>query len=261
MTANDGSVAVDGTINASGPTGGLIQLFGAGNGTAGTGVTIGSNAQLIAAYQADDPSDPNFGNGKSTLVQTGGTIELGTTGTPTPNSYNSQFGYENVDSSGAIIVASGAVFDVSGGAGGFNINNTGGAVILRAPILTDNNVNVSFKGDIITSGDANNNPTGSGVVLDAYATWSTTDNTSEVLGQHFDGIIDPAGWFDDSGNPLSGSDQFGDSVTAPTPQAPLPTGDGDIFTPDTPNNDHILFYTQTLVGFVNNPFELHTGGE
>ncbi|MEW6439019.1 MAG: filamentous hemagglutinin family protein [Pseudomonadota bacterium] len=230
LTANNGNVIVDGTINASGPSGGSIQLYGASS------VTIGSAAQLIAAYQADNPSDPNFGNGESTLVQTGGIIELGTTGTPTANSYNTQYGYENVDSSGAINVAPGATFDVSGGAGGFDINNSGGTVIVRAPILTDGNVNLSFKGNLITS--ANGGPSGEGVVLDAYATWSTTDNTSETLGQHFDGIIDPAGWFSDTGTKVSGT-----------------TTDGDIFTPNTPNNDHVLFYQTTLVDFVQNPFD------
>ncbi|MEW6435560.1 MAG: filamentous hemagglutinin family protein [Pseudomonadota bacterium] len=242
LTANSGSVIVDGTINASGPTGGFIQLFGAGTGTiqagtaGATGVIIGSTAQLIATYQADNPNDPNFGNGESTLVQTGGTIELGTSGTATPNAYNATYGYEDVAGSGAISVAQGALFDVSGGPGGASINNAGGMIILRAPILTDNNVNVSFQGIVNTSDHGG--PSGGGVALDAYAVWSTTDQTSESAGQHFDGIIDPAGWFSDAGTKVAGT-----------------TIDGDIFTPNAANQDHVKFYTKTLLGFVNNPFD------
>ncbi|MEW6436334.1 MAG: filamentous hemagglutinin family protein [Pseudomonadota bacterium] len=237
LTANNGNVIVDGTINASGPTGGLIALYGASS------VSIGSTAQLLATYQADNPSDPNYGNGESTLVQTGGTIELGTTGTPTANSYNTQYGYENVGSSGAINVAQGATFDVSGGAGGFDVNNTGGTVILRAPILTSGNVNVSFKGDVITSGDADNNPTGEGVALDAYAVWSTTDNTSEASGQHFDGIIDPAGFFNSAGQQII----FASNGLFPNSTAAAPASGA--FMP------HVDFYQTTLVDFVQNPFD------
>ena len=241
LAADGGNVIVDGTIDASGPTGGLLQLYG------GTSVTIGSTAQLLATYRADSPSDPAYGNGESTLVQTGGTIVLGTTGAPNGTT-NSTYGYENVDSSGAITVASGAILDVSGGIGGANINNAGGEIIIRAPLLTSGNVNVSFRGNVVTSG--NGGPSGTGLVLNAYAVWSTTD--SSTGGQHFDGIIDPAGWFDNSGNPLAGYDQNGFAVTAPTPQNPLPTGE--IFTPFVANSDHITFYQTTLVGFTQTPF-------
>ena len=195
LVADNGSVTVNGTIDASGPTGGSISLYG------DTAVNVGGSAQLIARYQADDPTDPAYANGTSTLVQTGGIITLGTTGTPdgTPNTTN---GSENVPTSGAINVAAGAIFDVSGGPGGPNINNAGGEVDIRAPILTNNNVNVSFKGTLVTNA-VNGSASGNGVVMKAFAVWSTTDTSTGA--QHFDGIIDPAGWFDSSGQMVAGT--------------------------------------------------------
>jgi filamentous hemagglutinin family protein len=243
LVAATGSVIVDGTIDASGPTGGAISLYGA------TAVQVGKNAPALlrAAYQADDPRDPAYGNGTSALVQTGGTITLGTTGTP-DGSVNATYGYQNVTSSGAISVAAGSVLDVSGGAGGANINNAGGSIIIRAPILFDNTVNVDFRGTVRGVVDGNGNATGKGIVLNAFAVWSTTDSSTGA--HHFDGIIDPAGWFDDNGNPLSGKDQNGVTILAPTPSAPLATGK--IFTVGTANPDHVGFYQTTLANFVEN---------
>jgi filamentous hemagglutinin family protein len=251
LAANSGSVIVDGTIEASGPSGGLIALYGAGVTSSGVttgGVTINSTAVLNASYRADDPADPNYGNGASTLVQNGGTIILGTTGTPTGD-YNTTgcggagCGYELVDSSGAITVATGAVLNVSGGPGtttaasnGGIISNTGGTIILRAPILTDSNVNVSFRGTVVTSSFGG--PSGNGVVLNAYAVWSTTDTTSGST--HFDGVIDPAGWYNSAGILIPGGT----------------TTSGDIYTlPDNlVNQDHVGFYQTTLVKYVQTLF-------
>ncbi|MGN1290154.1 MAG: beta strand repeat-containing protein, partial [Bradyrhizobium sp.] len=231
LVANNGSVIVNGTIDASGPSGGQISLYGAGvtaGGVTTGGVSIGGSAVLNASYAAGDPSDPAFA--AASLVQTGGTITLGTTGTPDANgAVNATYGYQNMSTSGAISVAAGAIFDVSGGPGGANINNAGGAVIIRAPILTNNTVNVDFRGTVRGVVDAGGNPIGKGVVLSPYAVWSTTDSSTGP--QHFDGIIDPAGWFDAAGNPLPGTDQSGNTtdqngntIVAPTPQAPLATG-------------------------------------
>ncbi|WP_342710252.1 filamentous hemagglutinin family protein [Bradyrhizobium sp. B124] len=257
LVANNGSVVVNGTIDASGPSGGQISLYGAGvtaGGVTAGGVSIGGSAVLKASYVAGDPSDPAYA--AASLVQTGGTITLGTTGTPDANgAVNATYGYQNMSTSGAISVASGALFDVSGGPGGPNINNAGGAVIIRAPILTNNTVNVDFRGTIRGVVDGGGNPIGKGVVLNPYAVWSTTDSSTGA--QHFDGIIDPAGWFDAAGNPLPGTDQNGNTtdqngnaIVAPTPQAPLATGT--IFIVTAPNADHVGFYQTTLASFVQN---------
>ncbi|MGY3591283.1 filamentous hemagglutinin family protein [Bradyrhizobium sp. USDA 4341] len=257
LVANNGSVVVNGTIDASGPTGGQISLYGAGvtaGGVTTGGVSIGGGAVLKASYAAGDPSDPAYA--AASLVQTGGTITLGTTGTPDANgAVNATYGYQNMSTSGAISVASGAMFDVSGGPGGPNINNAGGAVIIRAPILTNNTVNVDFRGTVRGVVDGGGNPIGKGVVLNPYAVWNTTDSSTGA--QHFDGIIDPAGWFDAAGNPLPGTDQNGNTtdqngnaIVAPTPQAPLATGT--IFVVSQPNADHVGFYQNTLASFVQN---------
>ena len=295
LVANNGSVVVNGTIDASGPTGGTIALYGAGTSSTVTdinnntyttitgGVTVGAGAQLLARYQADSPSDPAYANGESTLVQTGGTITLGTTGLPS-GTLNSTYGYENVSapqtittsagqqtiySSGTINVAAGAVFDVSGGPGGANINNTGGTVYVRAPILTNNNIPVSFRGTVVTNA-VNGAPSGNGVVAEAYAVWSTTDSCTLIAGgcnavttlaqfnaltpaqqaqleAHFDGIIDPAGFFDGTGNQLitaTGGLYPTSTYAAPAAGAYLP---------------HVDFYQYTLLNFVQNPFNDPTG--
>jgi hypothetical protein len=83
LTANGGSVIVDGTIDASGPSGGAISLYGTGKVVGGVvtgGVTIDATAQLLAQYRPDSADDPAAGNGTANLVQNGGTITLGTTG-------------------------------------------------------------------------------------------------------------------------------------------------------------------------------------
>ncbi|NMG46468.1 hypothetical protein GPA22_22415, partial [Aromatoleum toluvorans] len=126
-------------------------------------------------------------------------------------------------------------------------------VIIRAPILTNNTVNVDFRGTVRGVLDANGNPIGKGVVLNPYAVWSTTDSSTGA--RHFDGIIDPAGWFDAAGNPLPGTDQNGKTIVAPTPQAT-----GTVFIVSAPNADHVSFYQNTLAGFVQNLAVTPAGG-
>ncbi len=296
LVANTGRVIVEGTIDASGPGGGTIALYGAGAAVSVTdingqtyadvdgGVSIGANARLLARYQVVDPSDPGYANGTSALVQKGGTITLGTTGTPdtTANGAtvpDATYGYQTisgqvikladgtektVSKAGKITVDAGAVLDVSGGPGGTSIDNTGGSVIVRAPILniTDNvtnpgttlnfrNVNVSFNGTVVVVGvvDAGGKPSGNGVVLNAYAVWSTTDGSTGA--QHFDGIVDPAGWYGADGKLVAGT--FTDAQGHTIAYAP---GDGttdaqlkamltsDLFTPTAgaTNADHTGFY-------------------
>jgi filamentous hemagglutinin family protein len=247
LVTNNGSITVDGTLDASGPTGGAIGLYATGTSTTAagpgaTGVTLNSTAKLYARYQADAAADPANANGTSALMQRGGVITLGTTGTP-DGTLNKAYGYQNVAGSGAITVAAGASLDVSGGPGGPDIDNAGGGVIVRAPILTNNNVNVRFAGTLVTNADAQGNPSGAGVIADAFAVWSTKDNAAN-LDAHFDGIVDPAGFFDNTGKQLIFADANGlypgSTAAAPAPGAWLP---------------HVNFYQTTLLNFVNAPFD------
>jgi filamentous hemagglutinin family protein len=254
LVADSGIVQVDGTIDASGPSGGQIALFGT------AGVTIDPGALLRAAFVADSLSDPASGNGTANLTQNGGTITLGTTGT-WDGSINAA-GYQSiaVAGSGAITVATGATLDVSGGA-----NGVGGTINLRAPILADNSVNVTFNGNVIGTGSGN------GVVLNAYATWSTSDSTHPTYASSdptkaFDGIIDPAGWFDSTGQMVDGT--WYDIINGV--QTAIATESGGVrtqlvqdnntgfFQPNTPDAAHVAFYQTTLLDFVQG-FSLTNG--
>ena len=176
LTANGGRVSVEGTIDASGASGGAISLYGA------NGVAIGGAAQLVAASRlVTDVNDPGFANGAAQLVQTGGVITLGVTGTPT-GSYNAD-GSERVTGSGRIDIAADAVLDVSGGSGKTDLRdaagkfttavNTDGQIILRAPLLADRSVNIAFAGTVKAA-----NGGGGGIILDAYEVWSAADATT-----------------------------------------------------------------------------------
>ncbi|WP_316183812.1 MULTISPECIES: filamentous haemagglutinin family protein [unclassified Bradyrhizobium] len=212
LTANGGSVNVGGTIDARGLSGGQISLFGTGTlpsssgCTSSCGVWIQSSARLLAsAVTQDDAAFSRYStldNGATN--PNGGTITLATTGTPTPNAYDPTYGFEQVASanSGWIKVDAGAVLDVSGGP-----TAPAGQVIVRAPLLSDSTVNVRFKGNVVTNGSTS----GGGLALNAYATWSTTDGTT--AGRHFDGIIDPAGWFDGTGTRVAGTVIAGDTIS------------------------------------------------
>ncbi|OMG71673.1 filamentous haemagglutinin family protein [Burkholderia ubonensis] len=179
-TAN-GNVNVLGTIDASGKAGGAIALYGrSGVDVEGTLLARGSN--------------PN---------QRGGRVDIGTSGVFDPNSpnpYDTTYGYEHIDPSraGLIRVGANALIDVSGGtAGGLS----GGTVNFRAPLLANGTVNVSLppSGFNAGKGIAGSRAT----TLEAYAVWSTTDATAGA--KHFDGVIDPAGWYDARGRLLAGT--------------------------------------------------------
>lgn len=237
LTANAGSISVDGIIDARGLSGGQISLFGTGtpqttNGTTSIvgGVSIGSTARLLA--NAVGPGDATFASystvDNGATNPNGGTIILGTSGTPASGTYDATFGYELVASakSGWIRVASGAMFDISGAP-----SAPAGQVIVRAPLLDDHTVNVRFGGTVVPGGSTS----GGGLVLNAYATWSTADGCSLISGgcgavttlaqyagltaaqqaqlqKHFDGIVDPAGWFDGTGARVAGTVVAGNSV-------------------------------------------------
>ncbi|MEN8514462.1 filamentous haemagglutinin family protein [Burkholderia sp. RS02] len=203
--AANGNVNVLGTIDASGKTGGEIDLYGR------NGVDI--EGSLLARG-----SDPK---------QRGGKVNIGTTAWFDPTivdangnsiAYNATYGYENIlrANAGAITLGANALIDVSGGtAGGLS----GGTVNFRAPLLADNGVKVNLP-------DTFND--GKGIVgsratsLEAYAVWSTTDATTG--GKHFDGVIDPAGWYDKSGHLLAGT--FTAQGTSGTPATFLFAPDG-----------------------------------
>jgi filamentous hemagglutinin family protein len=228
----NGQIMIAGSIDASGIQGGEIDLYGNG------GVDI--EGKLLAIATIDGVNlNPN---------QRGGTINIGTGALFDPaNGYNATYGYENMLNSGAIRIGAGARLDVSGGtAGGLS----GGTINFRAPLLSDNTVNVSiapvFGPDAGLFGSRS-------TTLEAYAVWSTTDTTTGA--QHFDGIVDPAGWYGDSvagaGQPamMAGvwTDQSGNVLAAPaTDQQLKDYQTNDYFTPTTANADHQDFYGYVL---------------
>jgi hypothetical protein len=224
LSTNQGTIVVNGTIDASNPGGGAIELFAGGKSAGGAttgGIVIGATGVLRAAYQASAAGDPSASPEES-QSQDGGTITLGVGGTPN-GTYNAAYGYQNVDpsDSASIVVERGAVLDVSGGPSG-----DGGRITVRAPLLTNNNVNVSFDGTGVRGAEA--------VALDAYAVWSTTDATTG--GRHFDGVIDPAGWFDSGGRMVDGV--WTDVVSGVT-SITVPAGKGGSFTDWAPS---VSFY-------------------
>jgi filamentous hemagglutinin family protein len=177
---NNGNVQIFGTINANGNAGGEIDLYGKSS--------VDVEGSLLARG--------------SSATQRGGTINIGTSAvfdpnainlaTGVPNPYNATYGYENIYSqnSGAIVLGSGALIDVSGGTSG---GLSGGTVNFRVPLLADGTINLT-----IDAFDAGKGVFGSrATTLEAYAVWSTTDATTG--NQHFDGIVDPAGWYQVAG--------------------------------------------------------------
>lgn len=222
LTADGGNVDVTGAINAHGTASaaGEIELYGA------KGVDI--EGVLTAAGSPNSP-------------KAGGLINIGTTGTGSTTSLNAVYGYENVDpsASGVITVGPAAVIDAAGG-----------TVTFRAPILDRENaqganVNINIASGASVSGGA--------VQLDAYGVWSTADQSANP-NQHFDGIVDPAGWYGAHGTLTAGAftDIKGNPV-ATWDGATLVNQDGtgnslayylanDYFAPTEANAAHGIFY-------------------
>ncbi|CAM2152375.1 Filamentous haemagglutinin FhaB/tRNA nuclease CdiA-like TPS domain-containing protein [Pararobbsia alpina] len=263
---SNGAVQILGTINASGNAGGEIDLYGKTLvDVEGTLLAVGGTPGKSASGDWAPSSDVITPN------ERGGTINLGTAGTPDTVGgviqIDPTYGYESVSSanSGTIVVGANALVDVSGGSlGGLS----GGTVNFRVPLLAGGTaVNLDLPASFNTT-------QGKGIVgsrstqVEAFAVWSTIDPSTGA--KHFDGIVDPAGWFVDAtsggGMPAmvagTWTDQTGSALPAPT--TPDQLADylaNDIFTPaaSSVNADHQSFYGYltgststpgTLMGFV-----------
>nr|WP_258187439.1 filamentous haemagglutinin family protein [Trinickia symbiotica] len=272
VDTTDGNITILGTINASGTAGGTIQLYGKSS------VDVEGTLRAIATTDG--------GNTVNT-AQRGGAVEIGTSAVFDPSfvdpvsgtAYNATYGYESISAAtspgpnakylftGAITIGPQANIDVRGGtAGGLS----GGKVSLRAPLLSNGQVPVSIDSGAQINGSRS-------TTVEAYAVWSTTDATTGA--QHFDGIVDPAGWYDSKGHLLAGTftaqgtsgttfsftpdGNGGGTLTnnatgaqavltgSPQDQAQLSTGvasigfggfDNSYFTPTTSNTNHQTFY-------------------
>ena len=228
LTADAGLVTVGGAITANGTASasGEINLYGA------KGVDV--EGALLAT-------------GSPNSQKPGGLINIGTTGAGSTTSLNSTYGYENVDpsASGAIAIGANAVIDASGGTITFR------APILDAPNAQGVNVNVAIAPTAQVKAGT--------VFLDAYAVWSAADSgatPAQQAGgdQHFDGYVDPAGWYNASGNLVAGGFQdINGNAVASWDGAALSGCSGtcnslsyyltnDYFTPTSYNAAHAVFY-------------------
>lgn len=236
VNANAGVVDIEGTVNVSGNAAGEIELYGR------NGVTV--NGSLLAT--------------SSVPGQFGGIVEIGTIGMP-DGTLNTTYGYENVQpgSAGSIVFGPNAIVNVAGGSA-----DVGGIVSLRAPLLANGDVPITFASNATITGADN-------VFIVPYAAWST-DDTSSNPTQHFDGLIDPAGWYASlvPGAPVqmvAGTwyNAAGGTLTAPTTAAMLQTYlSNDYFVPDAVNAAHQDFYGYaggnagdpgTLMSYVEQP--------
>ena len=240
VNANNGVVDIEGTVNVSGNAAGQIQLYGR------NGVTV--NGSLLAT--------------SSVPGQFGGIVDIGTLGTPDSgsNNLNSTYGYENVQpgNAGSIVFGPNAIVNVAGGSAG-----VGGIVDLRAPLLANGDVPITFANNATITG-ANK------VSIVPYAMWSTDDTEFQGTSKYFDGLIDPAGWYANAG---AGStpqlvagiwyNAAATALPAPTTAAMLQTYlSNDYFVPDQANAAHQDFYGYvggnagapgTLMGYVEQP--------
>jgi hypothetical protein len=238
-SADDGNVVIDGTLDASGASGANIQLYGSSS--------VDVEGSLLATSSIPE--------------QRGGNVVIGTSGVG-DGTLNDAYGYENVQAngSGSIHLGAGARIDVSGGS---DDAFSGGSVSLRAPLLADGDVDIAIDG-------GNSNIVGARVVtIEPYATWSTADAVIDAT-KHFDGMIDPAGWYQAGadGKPalVDGiwTDAGGKVLDAPVDDDQLKQYlSVDFFTPTIANADHQGFYGYlngdasqgpgALMGFVEQP--------
>ncbi len=237
LTADGGSIGIGGTIDASGTFGGSIDLFGA------RGVDIDGVLDTHASAQG----------------RHGGDIQIGTSGTGN-GSLNGQYGYQNVDAAdaGHIRIGAGARIEQGG-------DTANGRLYLRAPLLSNGDTPIDIAG---SASFAHTRDT----TVEVYATWDTRDVVTDPT-KHFDGLVDPSGWF--RVDPTTGkavlvdgvfTDGNGGAVTGPDPADFAQVMDflsRYTFTPAVINTDHATFYgyvggeeaqgAGTLMGFVQSP--------
>ncbi|PTR30710.1 filamentous hemagglutinin family protein [Luteibacter sp. OK325] len=234
LYANGGNARIDGTVDASSPAGSRIEVW------ALKGLDI--NGTLDAHV--------------TTPEQRGGDVVLGTTGS-SDGSLDPTYGYEVVDraNAGYVHVGAGAQINVSGGA---DTAFAGGRLSIRAPLLADGDVPITIDNPASIKGARD-------VTIEPFAVWSTKDGSTGA--QHFDGVIDPAGWFMKDGKTMMAgtwNDGKGNVLPPPADAAQQATYmDQYYFTPDAINTDHAGFYGYaggdpangpgTLMGFVEQP--------
>jgi len=240
VSANAGVVDIEGTVNVSGNAAGQIALYGR------NGVTV--DGSLLAT--------------SSVPGQFGGIVDIGTLGTPDSgsNNLNSIYGYENVQAgnAGSIVFGPNAIVNVAGGSAG-----VGGMVNLRAPLLANGDVPITFANNATITG-ANQ------VSIVPYAVWSTDDIEYQNTAKYFDGLIDPAGWYTNAGAGSTPQLVAGTWYNAAASALPAPTSavmlqtylSNDYFVPDQANVAHQDFYGYvggnagapgTLMGYVEQP--------
>ncbi|MFC5741285.1 filamentous haemagglutinin family protein [Dyella tabacisoli] len=215
--SSQGHILINGNIDASADAGSHIELYGR------NGVDVQGSLIATSAIPA----------------QRGGDVVLGTSGS-SDGTLNAVYGYQNIQAkdAGYIHLGPNARIDVSGGSS----DASGGSVSLRAPLLGNGDVPISIDG-------GNRSIVGARVVtVEPYATWSTTDKSADP-NKHFDGLIDPSGWYqyDANGKPVmvagTWADASGKVLAAPADDATLRDYlSKNYFIPSAANSAHQSFY-------------------
>ncbi|GAA0916124.1 hypothetical protein GCM10009552_34300 [Rothia nasimurium] len=239
LYADGGTTRIDGSIDASGPVGGRIELYGR------DGVDV--EGSLDASSSIPE--------------QRGGDVVIGTTGKG-DGSLDPTYGYQRVQraDAGSIHVGPNATINVAGGS---STPIAGGRISFRAPLLADGDVPVQIDRPAGLTGARD-------VTVEPYAVWSTADASGD-LAKHFDGIVDPSGWFmrdPSTGKPVMVAGIWTDATGK---VLDAPQGDDQLksylsqyfFQPSTVNADHAGFYGYaggdaangpgTLMGFIQKP--------
>ncbi|SFS13496.1 filamentous hemagglutinin family N-terminal domain-containing protein [Dyella sp. OK004] len=219
LSAAGGTVAIDGTVDASANSGSRIELYGE------RGVDV--EGSLIAT--------------SAIAAQRGGDVVIGTGGTG-DGTFNANYGYQNVQyaDSGYIHLGPQARIDVSGGS---SDAFSGGSVSLRAPLLANDDVRIAVDGGGAAIKGARV------VTLEPYARWSTQGGSSDP-SKRFDGLIDPAGWYAtnaNGGTPImvagTWTDASGKILPTPADATQLKQYlQNNYFIPKQVNTDHAGFY-------------------